>query len=164
MCFGAAATQPFSLACRRWPSEGRASERRPWTRARARAAEVLVLDASPSSLGLVVGVVVLDLGGVALPPARAGTQTRGLPHDGAGALGQPVAALPALLQAAVADAAMPHLHGQARMPVQGPQSKQRAVVARGAVDVVDDGRALGVLQPWLQGQPFERWEPHFAQT
>ena len=162
--FGAAAAQPFSLPCRRWPSEGRASERRPWTRARARAAEVLVLDASPSSLGLVVGVVVLDLGGVALPPARAGTQTRGLPHDGAGALGQPVAALPALLQAAVADAAMPHLHGQARMPVPGPQSKQRAAVARDAVDVVDDGRALGVLQPWLQGQPFERWEPHFAQT
>jgi len=60
MCFGAAATQPFSLPCRRWPSEGRASERRPWTRARARAAKLLVLDASPSSLGLVVGVVVLD--------------------------------------------------------------------------------------------------------
>lgn len=62
MCFGAAATQPFSFPCRQWPSEGRASERRPWTRARARVAKLLVLDASPSSLGLVVGVVVLDLG------------------------------------------------------------------------------------------------------
>ena len=69
-----------------------------------------------------LSVLSSSIGGVALPPARAETQTRGLPHDGAGALGQPVAALPALLYAAVADAAMPHLHGQARMPVQRPQS------------------------------------------
>ena len=100
MCFGAAATQPFSFPCRQWPSEGRASERRPWTRARARREAP-----RPGRLAVESGPrcrCCRPRSWRALPPAAALPPARGvgLPlDDGAGALGQPVAALPAFTAA-----------------------------------------------------------------